>query len=175
MVSSRLVTSSGDPRHHTPCWVGLGAPDQTAWSRFWRWQHSPHQGCCRGCKLPWPGDGWFLGLGPCGHTEWFGPVRDNLKILSWWWHLELTWEGLYYCHVIGWTPLGAFNMLGRCSFLSIFDVSDWSSQSQFEDTELVVAPWIHLGGPILLPGDWVDNFRSLQYAGKILLFVNLWY
>ena len=24
-----------------------------------------------------------------------------LKILSWWWHLEFTWEDLYYCYVIG--------------------------------------------------------------------------
>ena len=63
-----------------------------------------------------------------------------LKILSWWWHLEFTWEGLYYCQVVGGTPLGAFSMLGRCSFLSIFDIWDRSSQRQFEDSELVVAP-----------------------------------
>ena len=66
-------------------------------------------------------------------------------------------------------------MVGRWSFLSIFDIWDRTIQRQFEGSEWVAAPGIHLGGPILLPGDWVDTFRSLQYGGKMLILIHLWY
>ena len=65
-------------------------------------------------------------------------------------------------------------MLGRedAPFGQSLMFGNRSIQRQFEDSELMVAPGIHLGGPKLVPVDWVDTFRSLQYGGKMLLFAN---